>query len=78
MCDTCPVSDAQQALWPENADAWAIFQRLAQRFVVDAGLTPMLLTALTTDRDPQETVDLLERLTELYDIVVPRKESHGA
>ena len=28
-CVACPVAQAAQDLWPENAEAWDLFQRLA-------------------------------------------------
>jgi hypothetical protein len=61
-------------LWPENVEAWAVFQRVAARFVVDAGLAGDVFRRLTTDRDDAEAVDLVERLGVIYDLVCPAKK----
>ncbi len=71
QCETCPVADAQGQLWTENAEAWGVFQRLAQRFVIDTHLGPSVFAALTADAEPDAVVDLVERLGVMYDIVAP-------
>jgi hypothetical protein len=70
-CDTCPVAQALGDLWPENAQAWDLFKRLATRFVVDAGLAASVFQRLTEDLDVDEMQELVERLTVIYDLVMP-------
>ncbi len=73
QCETCPVSEAQAQLWPENAEAWLVFQRMASRFVVDTGLAGDVFRRLTTEHDDDDAVALVERMALLYDIVNPPK-----
>ncbi len=51
-----------------------MFQRVAARFVVDAGLAGDVFRRLTTDHDDAEAVDLVERLGVIYDLVCPTKK----
>lgn len=70
-CDVCPVRMAIEDLQPENADAWGTFQRVSTRFLVDLHAGGLALDRLTADYSPDEFLDLVERLTVLYDIVAP-------
>lgn len=65
------MSIAQGQLWTENQEAWIVFQRLAQRFVVDTGLSVPVFEAITDGSEPDAIVDLVERLGVMYDIVAP-------
>jgi hypothetical protein len=73
-CDACPVRDALDALWPENAAAWALFNRIARRFVADLHAGGEALHRLTADLDAEDFADLLDRLTLIYDVVCPPPE----
>lgn len=68
------MSEAQGQLWAENVEAWSVFQRLAQRFVVDTHLGPSVFAAVTDGTDPDEIVELVERLGVIYDIVAPPQQ----
>ena len=72
-CATCPVAAASANIWPENLDAWRIFQRLASRLVVDARLGPEVFRRLTEEYDGDKVEDVLERLGVIHDIVMPQK-----
>ena len=73
-CDGCPIIAAVEDLEPSNAEAWALFQRLATRFVVDAALVPEMFRRLTEDYSVDDFDDLTERLALIYDIVMPEKK----
>jgi hypothetical protein len=72
VCETCPVQIAQAQLWPENLEAWAVFQRLARRLVVDTGIGSAVFSALMQDRE--DVADMVDRLSEIYEIVLPPPE----
>lgn len=73
-CDACPFIAAVEQLEPSNAEAWRLFQRLATRFVVDAQLVPELFRRLTEDYAADDFDDLTERLSLIYDLVMPEKK----
>lgn len=73
-CDDCPVRDALEGLWPENAEAWRIFHVAVTRFTVDlhAGNEALRrLTAHLDETDPEAFSDLLARLGLIYDLLYP-------
>jgi len=72
-CVACPVAQAAQDLWPENAEAWDLFQRLATRLVVDVGLAAPGFQRVTEGFSVTEVHDLVERLATIYDLVMPPK-----
>jgi hypothetical protein len=69
------VARALDDVWPENLDAWRIFQRLASRLVIEAQLGPEVFRRLTEDLDVSAVEDTLERVGVIYDIVLPQKKS---
>lgn len=70
-CETCPVYEALQALWPENLEAWTLFHRLACRVSADYQMTSPVLAAVLRERDAEESLDLLDRFATIYDLVYP-------
>ncbi len=70
-CANCHVANALDDLWPENVEAWRLFQRLASRLVVDAHLGTWAMLRLTARRTPSEAEALLDRLALLYDLLLP-------
>ena len=70
-CEHCALSLAQADLWPENAEAWRVFQGLASRLLVDWHLGPEVLRRLSEDFGPESFRDLMERLTVVYDLIYP-------
>ncbi len=70
-CETCPVADHLQGLWPENAEAWRIYRLLASRFLVDLHAGGAALTKLTADLDEEPFEDLMQRLAIIYDVLCP-------
>lgn len=69
------MATALEGLYPENADAWQMFHQIATRFVVDAGLAGAVFRRLTDKADTETVEDLLERLSVIYDLVMPEKRS---
>ena len=70
-CATCRMAQAQSVLRPENAEAWAIFQMMARRFVMEFQIGPEVLRQCVRDADPMDVVDLIERLSLIFDAVCP-------
>ncbi len=60
-------------IWPENLAAWKLFHQIACRFSVDFQATPPVLSAVLRDQDAEESLDLLQRLSVIYDTVYPPK-----
>lgn len=73
-CGTCLVAQHIADLWPENAEAWRLFHRLGSRFVADTRIAAFVLDRLTADWSDTEVEDVIERLSLLYDVMVPRPE----
>ena len=73
-CQTCPVAEAIDGLHPENAEAWALFRRVVGRLVIDAGLASETLRRLTQDLSAADFADTLDRLTLIYDVVMPERK----
>lgn len=61
-CDGCEWRTWVEGLWPENAEAWDIYQRLHQPIVTDLRLAPYVLEALTAEHTPRERAALVTRL----------------
>ncbi len=75
-CERCPVARARDEVWPENLDAWRIFQRMAARVVVETQIGPEVFRRLTEDRTPGEIEDVIDRLAVIHQWLVPApKES---
>lgn len=70
-CTTCPVAAARASVWPENLDAWHVFQRLAARVVVETHVGAEVFRRLTEERGPDDVDDLVERLSVIYEWLVP-------
>jgi len=63
--------DAMNDLWPENMAAWTLFHQVACRFSVDFHATPPMLAAVLRECDAEESLELLQRLSVIYDTVYP-------
>jgi hypothetical protein len=64
---------------PENAAAFACYQRHVTRFAVATGTLGIPLQRITRDMEDDEAVEFYERLAVLYDVFVPvRKPGDGA
>lgn len=70
-CDDCELKRAQANLWPENAEAWVIFSSVARRFVADLHLGAYVLERQLADHTTDDALDLLDRLSLIYDLVSP-------
>lgn len=70
-CETCPVTHARAAVWPENLDAWEVFMKLASRVVVEHHLGSHVFARLTDDYAPDALEDLIERLDRIQHLLVP-------
>jgi hypothetical protein len=76
-CTTCPLAAQQAALYRENVDAWHIFHTVGRRVVVQLGMGPEVFRQCVKDREPDEIVDLLDRLSLIHDVLDPPKAGQG-
>lgn len=72
-CASCPVAHALERAWPENLQAWRIFNKVAGRLVVEAHLGQEVFRRLTEDLDAETVSDVVERIELIHRIVNPRK-----
>lgn len=61
-------------LAPENADAWQLFFRVTSRFAADLHCVNAVLARVLDSLDGDEALDLLERLSLIYDTLCPPPE----
>lgn len=64
---------AVDALEPVNANAWEVFTRIATRFVVDVGLGHEVVRRKCRQLSDDDSDELLDRLSLIYDIVMPER-----
>lgn len=67
--------DRIERLRPENQSAWAQFQRLCTRFLVECQGIGAVLDRLGRDEDTEDFMDLVARFSVLYDIYYPPKKA---
>lgn len=67
------MREALEGLWPENAEAWRLFQQTVTRFAADLQLTSAVLARLVPDgeMDAETFGELLERLSVIYEWLYP-------
>ena len=65
------MREALEGLWPENAEAWRIFQQVVTRFTADLDLAAAVLTAALAEADLDSVGDLLARLSVIYEWLYP-------
>ena len=65
------MTDAFDQVWPENVEAWSLYRRLCSRFTYDFHVVPVLLKKAVEERDTDESIELTERLSMIYDVVNP-------
>ncbi len=70
-CTVCPLAAAQAALWPENVEAWSLFERVSRRFVHEFKLGPDVMQHSLAGRDSDDVLDMVDRLTIIYDVLAP-------
>jgi hypothetical protein len=58
-----------------NREAWALFGRLDSRFARDYQLTADLFRGLVAGWPAEDIVEALERLTVMYDVLVPPQQA---
>ncbi len=73
-CQTCVVAARVEELDSENSEAWRLFGRLVSRLTMDVpGLVTPILERIVSDLDRDDALDLLQRLSVIYDTVIPPK-----
>lgn len=65
--------DRLLSLDTDNATAWALYQRLCNRFVNDIQAGSVVLDRLTADDDAESFGDKVERLNVIYAVLQPPK-----
>jgi hypothetical protein len=73
-CDTCEVMTRITGLDDDNREAWALYRRCCNRFLVDLQAGHLMLQRATEELDSETFVDRCERLRVLYDVMQPPKE----
>lgn len=73
-CDACEVTARTSALGDENREAWLLYRRCCNRFLVDLQAGHLMLQRATEDADSETFLDLCERLRVLYDVLQPPKD----
>ena len=76
-CETCRVAGALRSLWPENLEAWILFQRVTTRFVYEHGLGHWIIAGALADASDDERDELLTRMAIIQDLFTP-VTIHGA
>lgn len=65
------LRQALEALDEDNRRAWALWQRVAHRFVVDLHAGGQVLAWALADDPPEVALSMVERLSILYDTLHP-------
>ena len=76
-CETCEVRIAQASVFPENRDAWEMFQILSSRFVWDSQSLGAFFIRLTDGWTDDEVTDRLQRCAVIYDVLYPSPPAQG-
>lgn len=77
-CGRCEYAAKHDALWPQNAEAWSIYQSLCGRTVGLLELHGWLFLALTEGWTTEERQDVLARLDVIHTVCSPEEQSRGA
>jgi hypothetical protein len=59
---------------PENAEAWGLFQRISCRFAAEFQTASAFLARVLDGMDGDDALDLLDRLSLIFDAVCPPKK----
>jgi hypothetical protein len=73
-CQTCEVANRLEDLDPDNRQAWHLFGQTVTRLCVDVpGLVAPFIAKVISELDADDAMDLLARLSIIYDKVLPPK-----
>jgi hypothetical protein len=68
------VAERIEDLDPDNREAWQLFGRIVSRLTMDVpGLVTPILELIVADLASDDALDLLQRLSAIYDTVIPPK-----
>ncbi len=70
-CATCEYAARQDALWPQNVEAYTIYRALCGRTVQVLDLHGWLFLALTQNMGNEERLDMLARLDVIHAVLSP-------
>ena len=70
-CGACEYASRQDALWPQNAEAWSIYRSLCGRTVGMLELHGWLFLALTSHLSTEDRQDVLARLDVIHAVLTP-------
>jgi hypothetical protein len=70
-CSTCELTQQFDGLWPENAEAWDLFNQLCGRTVREGRLEGWLLERWTTDWPMDRILGLFDRLDLIANVLTP-------
>lgn len=77
-CGRCDYATHHDALWPQNAEAWAIYRSLCGRTVGLLELHGWLFLALTEGWTTDDRQDALARLDVIHAVLSPDESPRGA
>jgi tetrahydromethanopterin S-methyltransferase subunit C len=68
------VAERIEDLDPDNREAWQLFGRIVSRLTMDVpGLVTPIMDRMVADLASDDALDLLQRLSVIYDTVIPPK-----
>ena len=70
-CDSCPMPAREASLDADNRFAWHVYGRVVTRLSADLGIGGEVFRALTAGLEPDDVIDLAERLRLMYDVLSP-------
>ena len=76
-CGACEYAARQEALWPQNGEAWALYRSLCGRTVSLLDLHGYLFLELTSDMTREERLDMLARLDVIHAVLSPEGSARG-
>ncbi len=74
-CETCALAEKQATLDADNREAWDVYSRLCRRFSYDFHASTLLLERLTEHWPGSDVIDLLDRLSLMYDVLNPPRKT---
>ena len=77
QCGACEYAWRMDDLWPQNADAWALYRQLCGRTVGLMDLHGYVFLALTDTMSREERLDMLARLDVIHAVLSPDDTARG-
>jgi hypothetical protein len=73
-CQTCVVWERVEGLDPENREAWQLFGSIVSRLTLEIpGVVGPMFAKVIRDLNSEDAIELVQRLSVIYDTVIPPK-----